>query len=155
MRSSLSKTCARVGHEVAASDWLTVTQDVINEFAATTRDAQWIHVDTERAARESPFRNTGRQRCTVAHGFLTLSLLTPLFESAITITGVHAGVNIGFERVRFEGPVPAGSRIRGRFTLAEFEAVRGGDQLNWDVTVEREVDARSVLSARWLTRVWR
>jgi acyl dehydratase len=152
---SIEDLRARVGHEVAVSDWLTVTQDVINEFAATTRDAQWIHVDTERAARESPFRNADGQRCTVAHGFLTLSLLTPLFESGITITGVRAGVNIGFERVRFEGPVPAGSRVRGRFTLAQFEDVRGGAQLNWDVTVEREADARPVLSARWLTRVWR
>ncbi|HQR54642.1 MAG TPA: MaoC family dehydratase [Burkholderiaceae bacterium] len=145
----------RVGQEVAVSDWFTVTQDVINEFAATTRDMQWIHVDTERAARESPFRNADGQRCTVAHGFLTLALLTPLFESGLTITGAHAGVNIGFERLRFEGPVPAGSRIRGHFTLAAFEEVRGGAQLNWDVSVEREQDARVVLSARWLTRVWR
>ncbi len=81
---SIDDLRARVGHEVAISDWFEVTQTVINEFAATTRDMQWIHVDTERAARESPFRNADGQRCTVAHGFLTLSLLTPLFESGIT-----------------------------------------------------------------------
>jgi len=144
-----------VGREVAISDWFDVTQTIIDEFAEATRDAQWIHVDTERAARESPFRNANGERCTVAHGFLTLSLLTHFIESCVKFTGVRAGVNIGFERVRFTGPVPAGSSLRARFTLESCEEVRGGFELSWDVAIERLGDRRPVLTATWLTRLWR
>jgi acyl dehydratase len=142
-----------VGREVAVSDWITISQPIIDEFAEATRDAQWIHVDTERAARESPFVDERGQRCTVAHGFLTLSLLTCFVESCLRITGAQAGVNVGFDRVRFVAPVPAGSRLRGRFSLARFEDVRGGVQLTWHVTVERQGDTRPALSAQWLTRL--
>lgn len=145
----------RVGHEIALSDWFEVTQAVIDEFADATRDRQWIHVDTERAARESPFLDASGERCTVAHGFLTLSLLTHFVETSITFAGVQAGVNVGFERVRFLGPVPSGCRLRGRFTLEACDTVRGGAQLTWDVKVEREGDPRPVLAATWLTRLWR
>jgi acyl dehydratase len=142
-----------VGREIAVSDWLPITQSIIDEFAEATRDAQWIHVDTERAARESPFRNAAGQRCTVAHGFLTLSLLTCLIESCLRITGAQAGVNVGFERVRFAAPVPAGSMLRGRFTLAKLEDLRGGLQLTWHVTVERQGELRPALTAEWITRL--
>jgi acyl dehydratase len=142
-----------VGREIAVSDWFEVSQTVIDEFAEATRDAQWIHVDTERAARESPFLDSAGRRCTVAHGFLTLSLLTVLIENCLRIAGVLAGVNIGFDRVRFVSPVPAGSLLRGRFALAQLEDVVGGVQLTWLVTVERQGESRPALTAEWLTRV--
>jgi acyl dehydratase len=144
---------AQVGSEVAVSDWYEVAQHVIDEFADAINDPQWIHVDPARAARESPFRDPAGRRCTVAHGFLTLSLLTHLLENAIELTDRQAGINIGFNKVRFTGPVPAGSRVRGRFALSKFEAVAGGSQLTWHVTVEREGSDRPVLVADWLTRV--
>jgi acyl dehydratase len=142
-----------VGREVALSDWLAVTQNIIDEFAEATRDAQWIHVDSERAARESPFRDSSGKRCTVAHGFLTLSLLTCLIESCLRISGASAGVNVGFDRVRFVAPVPSGSLMRGRFVLARLEDVHGGVQLTWYATVERQGEARPVLTAEWITRL--
>jgi acyl dehydratase len=142
-----------VGREVAVSEWFVVSQAVIDEFAEATLDAQWIHVDTERAARESPFRDSAGRRCTVAHGFLTLSLFTCLIESCLRFTGAQAGVNVGFERVRFVTPVPAGSWLRGHFTLAKLEDVRGGIQLTWHVVIERQGDTRPALTAEWLTRL--
>src|SRR5262245_16561760 len=100
-----------VGREVAVSEWFEVAQDRINAFAETTEDRQWIHTDPARAARESPYKET------IAHGFLTLSLLSELMKRAISVQGVRLGINYGLNRVRFISPVPAGSRIRGRFTL--------------------------------------
>jgi acyl dehydratase len=144
---------AQVGSEVAVSDWYEVAQHVIDEFADAINDPQWIHVDPARAARESPFRDAAGRRCTVAHGFLTLSLLTHLLENTIELTDRQAGINVGFNKVRFTGPVPAGSRVRGRFALVKLEAVAGGSQLTWHVTVEREGSDRPVLVADWLTRV--
>jgi len=143
----------QVGREIASSDWIEVPQTVIDEFAEATRDAQWIHVDSERAARESPFRDNRGQRCTVAHGFLTLSLLTHFIESCLRITGARAGINIGFDRVRFVSPVPTGSLVRGRFALMRFEDLRGGVQLTWQVAVERRGDDRPALTAEWVTRL--
>jgi acyl dehydratase len=142
-----------IGREVAISDWFEVSQSVIDEFAEATRDAQWIHVDTERAARESPFQDSQGRRCTIAHGFLTLSLLTCFIESCLKITGARAGVNIGFDRIRFVSPVPAGSRLRGRFALARFEDLPGGVQLTWQVSVDRHGEVRPVLVAEWITRL--
>src|SRR5215471_4793867 len=101
-----------VGQEVAVSDWLEVSQERIDLFAETTEDRQWIHTDPERAARESPFKET------IAHGFLTLSLLSELCKRAMSVSGVRMGINYGLNRVRFVAPVPAGARIRGRFMLA-------------------------------------
>lgn len=142
-----------IGRELAVSDWLEVTQAMIDEFADATRDAQWIHVDTARAARESPFTDAQGRPTTVAHGFLTLSLLTWFVENGLRFVDARAGVNVGFERVRFVAPVPAGSRLRGRFTLARVESVRGGVQLAWRVTVEREGETKPALTAEWLTRL--
>jgi len=143
----------RIGREVAVSDWIEVPQTVIDEFAEATRDAQWIHVDSERASRESPFRDNNGRRCTVAHGFLMLSLLTHFIESSIRISGARAGINVGFDRIRFVTPVPAGSFVRGRFALARYEDLRGGVQLAWLVTVERRGAERPALTAEWLTRL--
>ena len=139
----------RVGQEVAVSDWFEVTQERINQFAEATEDRQWIHVDPERAARESPFKQT------IAHGFLTLSMLSELMKLAISVGGLKMGLNYGLNRVRFVAPVPAGSRIRGRFTLAELEEIKGGVQATWNVTVEREGGGdKPCCVAEWLVRYY-
>jgi len=138
-----------VGKEVAVSDWLEVSQERIDAFAAATGDDQWIHVDRERAARESPYRGT------VAHGFLTLSLLPYLMREAMDIRGARMGLNYGLNRVRFTGPVPAGSRVRARFVLAACEEIEGGVQTVWSVTVECEGEAKPALIAEWITRRYR
>ena len=135
-----------VGKEVAVTDWLTVSQERIDAFAAASGDDQWIHVDRARAAVESPYR------VTVAHGFLTLSLLSVLMREAVEIRGVRMGINYGLNRVRFTGPVPAGSRVRARFRLAGAEPIDGGVQATWGVVVEREGEAKPVLVAEWITR---
>jgi acyl dehydratase len=138
-----------VGRDVAVSDWFEVAQERIGAFADATGDRQWIHVDPERAARESPFGGT------IAHGFLTLSLLSELSRRALTIRGVRMGVNYGLNRVRFVAPVPAGSRIRGRFALVALEEVRGGGaQATWDVTIEREGGEKPCCVAEWLVRYY-
>ncbi len=135
-----------VGKEVAVTDWVSVTQERIDVFAAATGDDQWIHVDRERAARESPYG------VTVAHGFLTLSLLPHLMREAVDLQGARMGINYGLNRVRFTGPVPAGSRVRARFRLAAAEEVEDGVQAVWSVTVEREGEVKPVLVAEWITR---
>jgi acyl dehydratase len=135
-----------VGKELAVTEWLVVDQKRIDEFAVATGDDQWIHVDRERAARESPYRTT------VAHGFLTLSLLPQFLKEAVDIQGVRMGINYGLNRVRFSGPVPAGSRVRARFRLAAAEAIEQGVQAVWNVTVEREGEDKPVLVAEWITR---
>jgi acyl dehydratase len=120
---------ALVGQEVGASDWLTVDQTRIAQFAHATGDHQWIHVDPERAA-AGPFG------ATVAHGFLTLSLLPLFFDSAFAIDDVRMGVNYGLNRVRFVSPVRVGSRLRGHFVLVAFEPLEGGAQLTVRATIE-------------------
>jgi acyl dehydratase len=150
---SLNELVARVGNEIAVSDWIEVSQPVIDEFADAIHDPQWIHVDAERAARESPFRDASGRGCTVAHGFLTLALLTHMLQDAIEITDRRTGINVGFDKVRFTGPVLSGSRIRGRFTLRGTKPVPNGAQLEWAVTVEGDTTGQPVLVADWLTRV--
>jgi len=135
-----------VGKEVAVTDWVTVSQERIDAFADATEDHQWIHVDRARASRESPYGTT------VAHGFLSLSLLPYLLGQAVEIQGTRLGINYGLNRVRFTGPVPAGSRVRARFRLAAVEDIAKGVQTTWNVTVEREGEAKPVLVADWITR---
>ena len=137
-----------VGREVGVSDWLEVLQERINLFAEATEDRQWIHVDVERAARESPFKET------IAHGFLTLSLLSELGKRAMSVGGVRMGINYGLDRVRFVSPVPAGSRIRGRFTLSVLADISDGVQVTWKVTVEREGGDKPSCIAEWLVRYY-
>ena len=150
---SLEQLTASVGREVAVSDWIAVSQPMIDEFADAISDRQWIHVDPERAARESPFRDASGERRTVAHGFLTLSLLTRLLENAIEVSDRRTGINVGFNKVRFTGPVTCGSRVRGRFALLDAKPIAGGAQLTWDVTVQCDGVDRPVLVAEWLTRI--
>jgi acyl dehydratase len=135
-----------IGKEVAVTEWMTVTQGHIDEFADATGDDQWIHVDSERAARDSPYG------VTVAHGFLTLSLLPHFFKEAVEIQGARMGINYGLNRVRFTGPVPAGSRVRARFRLASAEDIEQGVQMVWSVTVEVEGADKPALVAEWITR---
>ena len=136
------------GKEVGISDWIEVSQDRIAEFAEATEDRQWIHIDSERAASESPFKTT------IAHGFLTLSLLSVLARHAISVGGVRMGINYGLNRVRFVSPVPSGARIRGRFTLGTLEEIKGGVQSTWNVTVEREGSDKPCCVAEWLVRYY-
>ena len=138
----------RVGQEVAVSGWLEVTQDRINQFADATGDRQWIHIDTARAGSESPFK------ITIAHGFLTLSLLSALIRDAVEFTGLRMAINYGLNRLRFVAPVPAGSRVRARFTPTSVDDEKGSIQVTWQVTVERERSDKPVLVAEWLVRYY-
>jgi len=137
-----------VGKEVGVSEWLDVSQERINQFAEATEDRQWIHVDVERSERESQFKTT------IAHGFLSLSLLSELGKRTMSVGGVRMGINYGLNRVRFVSPVPSGSRIRGRFTLAAVEEVEGGVQATWNVTVERDGGDKPCCVAEWLVRYY-
>jgi acyl dehydratase len=138
-----------VGQEVATSDWFEVTQSRINDFADTTQDHQWIHVDVERARSDSPFHST------IAHGFLTLSLLPHLTAQALKVQGdFKMGINYGLNRLRFISPVTAGSRVRARYTLQSVEDFAGGSQITWLVTCETEGGAKPALVAEWLVRYY-
>jgi acyl dehydratase len=149
---SLSDLISQAGSEIAVSEWFEITQSVIDSFGRATGDLQWIHVDAERAARESPFKAHDGTGSTVAHGFLTLSLLSHWMDSAVVVTDRCAGINAGFNKIRFTGPVVVGSRIRGRFTLVSSEPISDGAKLLWKVRVEREGQSGPVLTAEWLTR---
>jgi acyl dehydratase len=137
-----------IGQELAVSDWLTVTQQHITTFAEATDDRQWIHIDPERAARESPYGGT------IAHGFLTLSLLAPLFASALSIGATKMSVNYGFNRIRFTAPVLSGDRIRARFRLREYAELDPGGQITWSVVIERADGDKPALIAEWIMRCY-
>lgn len=140
-----------VGQELAVSDWLEVTQERIDLFAEATGDPQWIHLDPERAAAESPYKTT------IAHGFLTLSLVTQLCRNAFELDGPFSmAVNYGLNRVRFPAPVPSGSRVRARFTLNRLDELDGCLQLTWGVVMQREGGGdKPCLAAEWITRAYR
>jgi acyl dehydratase len=144
----LEELAALVGQHVATSDWMVVTQEAINQFAQATGDHQWIHIDVERA-KAGPFG------APIAHGFLTLSLIPQFVASAIHIADVRMGVNYGLNRVRFMGPVPAGSRVRAALTLLKAESIDNqGRQLTWEVTTEREGVAKPVCIAESIARLY-
>jgi len=134
-----------VGQHVADSDWITLDQHRIDLFADATGDHQWIHVDPVRAA-AGPFG------ATVAHGFLTLSLLPEMSHTAFEVRDTRMGVNYGLNRVRFMAPVPVGSRLRGRFKLLAYEPIEGGAQVTMEVTMEREGSAKPVCIAESVAR---
>jgi acyl dehydratase len=168
----LEEVIASLGIEAGVSEWLAVTQDLIDGFAALTGDRQWIHVDPDRARRESPFG------ATVAHGFLTVALLSKLVSQAVDVqvdakvgqalppanppvAGQQAKgpapqlrVNYGFNRLRFPAPVPAGSRIRARVTPNAVRDVEGGIEIAWGVVVEVENQVKPALAAEWLVRTY-
>lgn len=134
-----------VGQEIAVSDWVEVTQERINKFAEATGDFQWIHVDVERA-KNSPLKST------IAHGFLTISLIPLFTDQCIRMPSMKMALNYGSNKVRFTSPVPAGSRVRGRFTVKDVEDVTGGIQLNMQVTVDIEGMEKPALVAEVLSR---
>ena len=134
-----------VGKELVVSDWYEVSQRMIDAFAEATGDHQWIHVDVERARRESPFG------APIAHGFLTLSLLSLFLNEAVEFGGTRMGVNYGFNRLRFTAPVRAGARLRGRFGVKDLRRIDGGVQIIWDVAVECEGQDKPALVADWVT----
>ncbi len=137
----------RTGQEIGVSGWLEVTQERIDQFALATGDNQWIHTDPARA-QASPLGGT------IAHGFLTLSLLSILAHEAIQLEGDFAHrLNYGLNRVRFTAPVRSGSRIRGRFALQSITDSEGGFQLTYAATIEMEGAAKPALVAEWLVRV--
>jgi acyl dehydratase len=143
---TLSDVAACIGQEVATSDWTTITQQQIQQFADATGDQQWIHVDVERA-KAGPFG------APIAHGFLTLSLIPTFFESAIAITETRMGVNYGLNKVRFISPVPVGSRLRAKLKLLACDPIeQGGMQMAWEVTIEREGSAKPVCVAESIGR---
>ena len=138
------------GQEVAVSDWIEVKQERIQQFAEATGDHQWIHLDRERAATESPYKTT------IAHGFLSLSLLSAMAGSSFRIEGdFKMGINYGLNKVRFPAPVPSDARVRGRFTLQRADQIEGGLQFTWGVLVEVEDGKKPCVAAEWITRAYR
>jgi acyl dehydratase len=140
-----------LGRELHCPRTLTMTQERIDQFARASEDFQWIHVDAQRSAKESPFGTT------IAHGFLSLSLLTWFLERTLVIEGGTMGLNYGLDRVRFVRPAAVGAALRGRFTLVELHPHAWGVQLHWDAVITDEADAdagwhKPVLAARWITR---
>ena len=128
---TLDDLASYVGKDLGTSSWVDVDQARINTFADATDDHQWIHVDAQRA-KDGPFGGT------IAHGYLTLSLLIPMWTDILEVGDVHTMLNYGLNKVRFPSPVPSGSKIRARATLASFEAIPGGAQLAVDILVERQ-----------------
>ena len=141
-----SKLADMVGSEIGVSDWITIDQDRINTFADVTEDHQFIHIDPEAAAK-TPFGGT------IAHGFLTMSLLSQFSEqTGIVLEGITMGVNYGFDKMRFLAPVPSGSKVRGRFVLKSAEEKRPGQFLiTYTVTVEIDGGDKPALIADWLS----
>ena len=140
---------ASVGKEAGVTDWHEITQEAINRFADATGDHQWIHIDRERAARESPFKTT------VAHGFFTVSLLPMLVKEAVKVdVNSKLTVNYGFNKLRFVSPVPSGSRIRLRVTPNAVKDVEGGVEIVWGIVVEVEGATKPAVVADWVGRMY-
>ena len=145
--NTLAELAALAGQEITVTDWYEVTQQHINQFADATGDHQWIHVDAERA-KAGPFGTT------IAHGYLTLSLLAGFFDRALSVKDVRMGINYGLNKVRFMGPVPSGSRLRVRIALLGSEPIERGLQMAWKCTIEREGQEKPVCVAEPLTRLY-
>ncbi|MFM8467650.1 MAG: MaoC family dehydratase [Oxalobacteraceae bacterium] len=139
---------AEIGKEVAISEWMTMEQSRVNQFAEATDDPQWIHVDVARAKQESPFGTT------IAHGFLTLSLIPKLFESVVVLPQGKMSINYGLNKVRFPSPVRVGSRLRGRFKLLEVEQLEGFMQSLWQMTLECEGQDKPACVAESVLRMY-
>ena len=144
---SLDELKQLAGQEVGVSDWQEMTQQRINQFADATSDHQWIHIDAARAQAESPYGGT------IAHGFLTLSLVSSLLAATLRLEiGAKLAINYGLNRVRFPAAVPSGAQIRGRFKLDRIEEFSGGLQFIWTVTVEAKGSEKPCVVAEWITR---
>ena len=136
------------GQQVGESEWIEITQDRINQFADATGDHQWIHVDVDRAAKESPFGKT------IAHGYLTLSLIPSLTMGLQKVEGVKMGINYGLNRLRFPSPVPVGSRVRASVRNLSVEEVQGGAQVVNEVTIQVEGQEKPACVAETVTRLY-
>jgi acyl dehydratase len=137
-----------VGQEVGTSDWITVTQDMIDRFAQVTLDDQWIHTDVKRCQTDSPFGTT------IAHGFLTLSLLSYLHRETVKIVGGKMAINYGLNRVRFVSPVKVDSRIRTRSKVLAVDDFTGGVQVTWQINVDVEGSDKPARVAEWIGRLY-
>jgi len=138
-----------VGTEIGVTEWFAVAQERIEQFAEATEDRQWIHLDRARAKKESPYGDT------IAHGFLTLSLLSHLMKEAIQVQGgVRLAVNYGLNRVRFPAAVRADSRIRARIALVELKELSDAAEATYSVTIENEGSAKPVCVAEWIVRYY-
>ena len=138
-----------VGREIAVTDWFTLTQERIRQFAEATEDRQWIHLDRERAQKESPFGTT------IAHGFLTLSLASYFLKQAVEIRrGIRMGVNYGLNRVRFPSPVRADSEIRARITVESIEKLPDSTQATFSIVVETRGASKPCCVAEWIVRYY-
>jgi acyl dehydratase len=144
---SLQQLNALVGKEIATTGWMQITQQRIQQFADATGDSQWIHVDEERARRESPYG------ATIAHGFLTLSLMTHFLREAIQLPGeVRHSVNYGLNRVRFPAPVRAGENIRARIELQSYKELSGSVEAVFSITIETDNSTKPCCVAEWILR---
>ena len=139
----------RVGQEIAVGNWFPITQERVTAFADATGDHQWIHIDAARAAAESPFKTT------IAHGFLTLSLVSSLLRDAVTVRGVRMAINYGLNKVRFVSPVPSGARVRARIVAAGIQDAGEADQVTWAITIEREGADKPAVVIEWIVRYYR
>jgi acyl dehydratase len=146
--SDVATLRGRVGEEIVVGEWFEISQARIDQFADATGDHQWIHVDAARAAAESPFKTT------IAHGFLTLSLVSTLIREALHFTGLRMAINYGLNKVRFVSPVPSGSRVRARITPLAVDDVQDGLQVTWQVTIEREHGDKPSCVVEWLVRYY-
>ena len=144
--AGISDAKSRVGEEIGLTEWMQIDQSRVDAFAEVTGDHQWIHVDVERATRESPFGGP------IAHGYLTVSLLAKFAGECIAVDGIKLAVNYGLNRVRFASPVKVGSRVRARFVLAAVEDIAGGAQMLWQATVEIEGSEKPACVAEMVTR---
>jgi acyl dehydratase len=140
---------AAAGEEIGVSDWLVVSQEMVDTFATLLMDEQWIHVDVARCERESPFGGP------IAHGFLTLSLVSHLFRQVFRFGGPQKmNINYGFNRVRFPSPVQVGTRIRLRASLDSTRDVEQATECLWKILIEKEDSGKPALAAEWLTRIY-
>lgn len=137
------------GQEIAVTDWIAVTQDRIDQFANATGDRQWIHIDRERARRESPYGTT------IAHGFLTLSLVSDFIRQVLEVKGLRMAINYGLNRVRFPSAVLADSKVRARVALQSVKDLPEGVEATWAITIEAENSDKPCCVAEWLVRYYR
>lgn len=144
--ASLAELKQLEGTALPPSSWITITQEMVNSFADATRDFQWIHVDPERAKRESPFKTA------IAHGFMSVSLLSAMIEEVVQISSASMGVNYGLNKVRFPQPVPVGSQLRLHAKVLKIDNVgRNGVKITWDCTVEINGTEKPACVAEWVT----
>jgi acyl dehydratase len=146
--TTIAELAGLKGSELGTSDWVEVTQDQVNLFADATGDQQWIHVDVQRAKAESPFGGP------IAHGYLTLSLLIPMWSEVLVVTDATMAVNYGLNKVRFPAPVPVGSKLRLTATLQDVEEVAGGLQITAAAVIEREGGDKPVCIAEPVFRLY-